>query len=583
MPYLERPVGQVGFSRHALPSGLPAGYGAPADTRQRVYKTTLPADPEAASMLSLDYIHGLVRDGREDPLVRQRAFQILQQAGVRERDYTGIIRAIHQWVQRHLAYIHDPAGVEFLTQARVLLDQIDRGMAFEDCDSFVLLEHALLNSVGIPTRSVIIAADRRAPDQWSHIFLEAYDNKKKRWITLDPIMKNKPIGWHPPKYFRKRVIPIADGPPFPPRTQGGQMGALPPGMTVDFLPTSQPRASVSSFYAGAVGGWHGFAGYGEEFTERPPKCIYDKDPTKQGPGPNWWDGWALHIAIQIMRAHPELRPQNMAGEQWVGHMAGIMRSQLGTDPWRGYQFAGKDPDYLWAQTRLTQLRDGLAREGSPVAAELDGALKHLEHCYAQYQAWQEWGRKELVPLQEIRKKQSELRELIEMRAEALSYVVPILDSLTPLIPLAEHHMGRIKERQKFMETVGQVAEWTGRVLTMLGPVTGGVTEVLAIAVELGNMGYQIDQAKSMASGSAATVLGNIANAFARAEELVRASEEVARMANSHALLLQAELEAAAVESPAVAEALQAETAPKRFPVVPVVAGAAGLMILAAVI
>lgn len=610
MPYLSRPPGQVGFSRvrygHAPPSGLPfQGYGqasasavsvAPVMGPQRVYKMTLPENPEAASMVSLDYIHALVRDGREDPIVRRKAYQIVRAAGVRERDYAGIIRAIHHWIQRHVRYEHDPAGVEFLTQARVLIDQVERGEAFEDCDSFVLLEHALLNSLGVPTRSVIIAADRRAPDQWSHIFLEAYDTKRKQWVTLDPIMKNKPVGWHPPKFFRRRAVPIADGPPFPPRTQMGQPAQLPAGMTVEYLPTQPSRTSVAQFYSGTVGGWHGFAGYGAEFTEQRPTCVYPADPTGQGPGPGWWSGWATHIAITILRQHPEVQPQQMEAASWVRHMDSQLRQQLGPGGFVGLQYRDKDQDYLFAQAHLVQMENWLRPNHPEIAAEMAQAIAHIEECSAQQEEWSVWYQAERAPRNKIGQLQQEVRELLRMRAEALSYVLPILDSLAPLIPLAEHHMARIEERQSFTKIVNEVVEWTSRALTALGPVTGGLTEILGIAIQVGNMAYQVRQAESMATGSAATVLGNIANAMEQADQLIRASQEVADMASTRAakiqeilnVVLQAHPEWAptvAEEAQAVAAELQAQPTARAISmktVAAVGAAAAGLVILAAV-
>lgn len=535
MPYVSRPPGQVGFSRGRYGQAPVAAQMQP----QRVYKLTLPDNPEQASMISLDYIHALVRDGREDPIVRRKAFQILREYGVRERDYSGTIRAIHNWIQRHVRYEHDPAGVEFLTQARVLIDQVERGEAFEDCDSFVLLEHALLNSVGVPTRSVIIAADRRDPSQWSHIFLQAFDNRLKQWVTLDPIMKDKPVGWHPPKFFRKRVVPIADGAPFPPRPQLGQPPQLPAGMTVEFLPTQPSRTSAAQFYAGAVGGWHGFGHYGVEFTERPPSCPWPGDPNHTGPGPGAWDHWAKRAAIIVLQAHPDVRPQGMDAAAWVGHMEGVLRSQLGPQGLVGTQYEGKDPDFLFARVRLEDLRHWLGTHGYPeIADELHGVLSHLEACEQQYGQWQTWYQANIGPKKLIQTMLGEIRELGQIRSEALSYVVPILDSLTPLLPLAEHHMGRIKERQAFLAKVGEIAKWTSRALSAIGPLTGGITEILAIAIELGNMGYQLRQASQLATGSAATVLGNIADAFDRGDALVRASQEVAERANTKAQAIQ---------------------------------------------
>lgn len=167
------------------------------------------------SMKTLRYIHALVRDAREDPTVRGAALRILRDAGVPEKDKRATLVAIHAWVQRHVRYVNDPDGVEWVVQPRVLIQQIlAEGVAQGDCDDMVTIESSLLQSVGIVTRSVILKADARAPHEWSHIYLEAFDGRG--WVPLDPIMKDKPPGWQPPKFFAKKVVAIGAGERFPP-------------------------------------------------------------------------------------------------------------------------------------------------------------------------------------------------------------------------------------------------------------------------------------------------------------------------------------------------------------------------------
>lgn len=388
--------------------GASHGYGT-LGTHQvdRVYKFDLPANPEAASMMSLDYIHALARDGREDPIVRRQAFTILRQAGVREKDYPGMIVAIHRWIQRHLYYMHDPTGTEMLTQARVLLAQIERGEAVEDCDSFVLLEHALLNAVGIPTQSVIWKADRRDPTQWSHITLEAHDGR--RWVSLDPIMKDKPVGWAPPRYYGKRVVPVGDGPPFPHRN-GGTAGG-----TVEHFPRGQARQSMAGWFAGASNmvGWRGFAGYGADAASAP----------AAGPTP--------------------------------------------------------------AMTAK--------------AAQIVAAAR------------------------------KELRELVDMRTEAIAAIDPLLRSIDPLSATAEAVGARLASRAGLAANINKAVEYISIVLTVMGPFTAGIADVVNIAIQVGNYAYQTRQAASMATGSAAKTLNELASAFSGIESGINAAVEITEL------------------------------------------------------
>jgi hypothetical protein len=183
----------------------------------RVLMMDLPADnPEAASMISLEWIHKLVEQGASDSLVRETAHRIVSERRVRPGDAMGVIHAVHNWVQAHVRYRFDPENVEMLTEARVMLLQIrHEGITEEDCDGMIILESALLQALGVQTKSVIIKADKRAPGQWSHIFMQAWNGKQ--WITLDPIMNGEgprpkqPVGWHPPKYYERREVTQLSG------------------------------------------------------------------------------------------------------------------------------------------------------------------------------------------------------------------------------------------------------------------------------------------------------------------------------------------------------------------------------------
>jgi hypothetical protein len=214
----------------------------------KVYEVDLPRNPERASMMSLEWIHRLIRQGVTDPVVAQTADQIMQQAGVRPGDKTRAIHAIHHWVQAHVIYEFDPDNVEMLTQPSVMIEQIRRdGRTSEDCDGMIILESSLLGALGIKTQSIILKADKRDPRQWSHILMQAHDGRG--WIALDPIMngaggrQKQPVGWHPPKFYDRRVVNQLSGPAFP--------GPMPRGMSV----TPGPSRGYGFLPATAMAGY----------------------------------------------------------------------------------------------------------------------------------------------------------------------------------------------------------------------------------------------------------------------------------------------------------------------------------------
>lgn len=139
--------------------------------------------------------------------IRNLALNIIADAGVAERDKKGEIIAIHEFVKNHLRYVKDPLWYEFVTYPETLAFERADG----DCDDHVVLEAALLASVGIPSRFVVYAFG--GATGYSHVAMQAlYDNDK--WMSLDPIVKHKPAGWEVPDATTRHVYGVntPDGP-----------------------------------------------------------------------------------------------------------------------------------------------------------------------------------------------------------------------------------------------------------------------------------------------------------------------------------------------------------------------------------
>ncbi len=118
------------------------------------------------------------------------ARDVINRAGVPERDQRGEVDAIHRYVMAHLRYIRDPLWYEMITYPETLAFESTDG----DCDDHAVLEAALLGAVGIPTRFVTYGFGGAIAQ--SHVALEA--KVGNQWIPLDPIVKDKPSGWSVP-------------------------------------------------------------------------------------------------------------------------------------------------------------------------------------------------------------------------------------------------------------------------------------------------------------------------------------------------------------------------------------------------
>lgn len=133
--------------------------------------------------------------GSRSPKIRALAINIVTNAKVPEKDYVGEMVAIHNWVRDHIRYTRDVSGQETLSYP----EEIAFNSQAEDCDGKSMLEAALLGSIGITSRFVTIGV---TPFSYSHVYLQA--KPKDTWISLDPIMKDKPAGWEVPN----RVVKV---------------------------------------------------------------------------------------------------------------------------------------------------------------------------------------------------------------------------------------------------------------------------------------------------------------------------------------------------------------------------------------
>jgi hypothetical protein len=83
-----------------------------------------------------------------------------------------------------------------------------KGIGLEDCDGFVMYAACLLLILGIPCSLVIVNADRKRPDEFSHVYLAAYpEGFGKRRIPLDFSHGDYP-GWECPNLGRREEMPV---------------------------------------------------------------------------------------------------------------------------------------------------------------------------------------------------------------------------------------------------------------------------------------------------------------------------------------------------------------------------------------
>ncbi len=191
-----------------------------ADGNIQVSRSRLPDDPAGAVDTTVGKMVEMAKGpyGARSAKIRALAINIIDQAHVANKDYFGMIQAIHNWVRDTIRYVKDPVGQETLSYPEETAFNSRAG----DCDDLTILEMALLGSVGLRSYPVVIGL--QAPGHYSHVYLHAIvPNGKGRHagktFAADPIMREWPLGKEAPasKVKAKKLytdlsgLPMLDG------------------------------------------------------------------------------------------------------------------------------------------------------------------------------------------------------------------------------------------------------------------------------------------------------------------------------------------------------------------------------------
>lgn len=174
-----------------------AAHGNPLGPAPRTGPTlaTLQGIPagEAGAAATMRRMRQLVQDALRDPSqrIRETALAIIRRNG--RMGFVDQIRAIQNWVQNNIAYIHDPPDLELVQTPQYTLQQ-----QAGDCDDQSALIAALLTATGHPSRFV---AGGLAGGPLSHVLTQTLIGTQ--WAGVETIQP-RPLGWMPP--FTSRYI-----------------------------------------------------------------------------------------------------------------------------------------------------------------------------------------------------------------------------------------------------------------------------------------------------------------------------------------------------------------------------------------
>jgi transglutaminase-like putative cysteine protease len=133
-------------------------------------------------------MRSLVHDAIRDPQqrIRETAGKIIGQSGFVEQ-----IRAIQNFVQTNIRYIHDPPELELVQTPQYTLQH-----RMGDCDDQAVLVASLLTAIGHPSRFVAVGLNG---GPLSHVLTQTLIGTQ--WVGVETIIP-KPLGWMPPATSR---------------------------------------------------------------------------------------------------------------------------------------------------------------------------------------------------------------------------------------------------------------------------------------------------------------------------------------------------------------------------------------------
>lgn len=153
----------------------------------------LPEGPEG-TFQSLDAMAACCRgevppdfSGWQDEFNRQVAERIV--CHVASQDGRGEIDALFKFVRSHIAYRKHPINQQRVQDCRRTLE-----LGSGDCVSKSVCLATLLMALGYDARFV---AQCPGGEEFSHVYVESRDEHGK-WIALDPVAENQPMGWSQP-------------------------------------------------------------------------------------------------------------------------------------------------------------------------------------------------------------------------------------------------------------------------------------------------------------------------------------------------------------------------------------------------
>lgn len=174
------------FLLHNLPGELPADH-----VRQWIPGGYL------GTAATIERMREFTTKYKRDFNIRKLAAKIIKNCPA--KDYYCYAKALYEFCRDRIKYAYDPHMVELVESP---LRVLEAGIA--DCDSICVLLASLNESIGLKTRFRTIKADRKRPDDFSHVYCVVRVPQSRYsqthiagWIAEDATLPDKQFGWEP--------------------------------------------------------------------------------------------------------------------------------------------------------------------------------------------------------------------------------------------------------------------------------------------------------------------------------------------------------------------------------------------------
>lgn len=221
---------------------------------------------DAGTAVTVQQMWRLIEQGKKNPLLREAALRIVQEARVPATHYVGEARAIFRWTLQHIRFTRDIRARETLHSPEEIL-RLGAG----DCDDCTVLVLALAQSIGLEGRITTISTlppDENGPGEYTHVYPSVFANG--RWFALDCAREHPAFGREPRYYTR-----LQDWPDPAEDTPGAEYLNFYVGRGVTIgTPASRGMQGLRGRRMGALRSWQS----PPQMSSQPETTIYNPKP-----------------------------------------------------------------------------------------------------------------------------------------------------------------------------------------------------------------------------------------------------------------------------------------------------------------